>query len=71
MKFIQLTDRNRPTGAKDFFINVAYITGMTPHTVGAVVYVDLAHGGTGKGDALLVNETPEQILSKIINAQEV
>lgn len=70
MKFIQLTD-NRSIGVKEYFINVAYITGMSRHTAGTVVYVDIAHGGTGKGDALLVNEPPEQILSKIINAQEV
>lgn len=66
MKFIQLK-----AGNKEYFVNVAYITGMHAHDVGTVVYVDLAHGGTGKGDTLLVAYTPEQIFSKIKNAQEI
>jgi len=69
MKFIQLTDRTRNYGDKKYFINVAYITGMKPHNEGTTVYVDLAHGGTGKGDTLSVADTPEEIFQKIHNAE--
>lgn len=71
MKFIQLTDKSRNSGNKEYFINVAYITGMRANEVGTVVYVDLAHGGTGNGETLLVEDTPEQIFFKIKNAQEI
>ena len=71
MKFIQLTDRNRNYGDTVYFINVAYITGMKQRKDGTSVCVDLAHGGLGKGDALWVADTPEEIFSKIKNAQEV
>jgi hypothetical protein len=71
MKFIQLTDRTRNYGDKVYFINVAYITGMNAQEAGTTVYVDLAHGGTGKGDTLWVADTPEQIFLKIKTAQEV
>lgn len=71
MKFIQLTNRSRNYGEKEYFINVAYITGINPQKEGTTVYVDLAHGGMGNGDTLWVADTTEEIFSKIKNAQEV
>ena len=69
MKFIQLTDRTRNHGDKKYYINVAYITGMEEQQDGTAVYVDIAHGGLGKGDKLWVADTPEEILQKIYNAE--
>ena len=71
MKFIQLKHRSRHHGDKEYFINVAYITGINPQKEGTSVYVDLAHGGLGHGEKLWVADTPEQIFSKIKNAQEI
>lgn len=69
MKFIQLTNRSRERGDKKYFINVAYITGISPQKEGTTVYVDLAHGGLGKGDTLWVSDTPDEIFQKIHNAE--